>query len=269
VKDEHDAADAAILVAHRRYLDAAIDLLRLVATTGIDSPSRFVLMALAIRLVQRGTAAHTLCVQGYGADADPILRSMLSALASTIHVTAANSDGRALAYMADETRIARNRLPRLREHGLLTAAEAARLLDESVTFDAERREHYALMGISAEAHSGRGRAWHGHPTDEQFFAALGLTAWYDTFYASMSEDSHATAWSVVGEMKALARGETTFGPRYEATRFVVSASYAFITRCVRELDRYFDLKREPSIAAASEAMRLTLTRTLPASRSSG
>ena len=100
--DSHNAADAAILIAHRKFLDSAIDVLR-TGPREMDKPSQFVLVALAVRVIQRAAAAHTLCVQGYGTEASPLLRAMLSAVASIIYVAQENSDSRALAFMADES----------------------------------------------------------------------------------------------------------------------------------------------------------------------
>ena len=256
VPDSHNAADAAILIAHRKFLDSAIDVLR-TGPREMDKPSQFVLVALAVRVIQRAAAAHTLCVQGYGTEASPLLRAMLSALASVIYVAEENSDSRALAFMADETRIAKKRLPRLRDQGLLTDDEAQRFLDETTRFNIERIAHYEALGIPTDAPNHGSRTWHGYARDEQFFGAIGLKLWYDSFYASLSEDSHGSVWSVFKEMKSLALGDVTFGPHYEGTRFAVSSSYAFVTRCLNELDRALGLNQH---ATTAETMRLALAR---------
>ena len=261
VPDSLDPADAAILIAHRTFLDSAIDVLRH-GPSEMDRPSAFVLVALAVRLIQRAAAAHTLCVQGYGTEASPLLRSMLSALASIIYVAQDNSDSRALAFMADETRIANNRLPRLESQGLLTAEEAQRFLNESTRTNIERIAHYEALGINTDAPNQGGRTWHGYANDEQFFASIGLKPWYDSFYASLSEDSHASVWSIFKEMKSLALGDVAFGPHYEGTRFAVSSSYAFVSRCLAELDQALGLNQQGPIATIAETMRWALARTL-------
>ena len=266
---EHDLKARQLLVAHREFLDAAIEVVRL---WPVDGPAALVLSALSMRLLQRGAAAHTLCVSGYAAEAGPLLRVMLSALASITYIAASDSDSRALAFLAEETRVARNRLPRLGDQGLLTTNEATRLLHESESFNTERIAHYAKLGIQLDKPDRPGRSWHGYPNDEQFFTGTGLKAWYDSFYASFSEDSHASAWSLLTEIQALARGDLAFGPHYgnnRDLRFAIASSLAFVTRCLFEFDAAQNLGRHDHIVAFSEVMRRALAQAFPPRDSSG
>jgi Family of unknown function (DUF5677) len=267
--DAHEAAAVQLIVAHRRFLDAAIDVLRQVIpqmAATFDRPSPLVLLTLAMRLVQRGTAAHALCVNGYARDADPVLRSMLSALASITYVAAADSEGRALAFLADEVRISRNLIPRVRDQALLTPDEADRLLRQTEEFNAARVEHFAALGIDPDKPDRPGRSWHGYPSDEQFFAAIGLKDEYDASYARLSEDSHGSAWSLLGDIQALARGDFTFGPIFGNTvalRYAIGSSYKFVSLCLGQVDAALGLRQGAVITAATGAMQSALRAATP------
>jgi hypothetical protein len=182
VPDSHDATDAAILIAHRKFLDSAIDVLRK-GPREMDEPSQFVLVALAVRVIQRAAAAHTLRVQGYGTEASPLLRAMLSALASVIYVAQENSDSRALAFMADETRIAKKRLPRLRDQGL------------NVNWGG------VAGGAAGGALAGLGARGTG-----QIFKQLGASAFETELAAGLIGLPQAAAWPLIGS--ALWKGAT-------------------------------------------------------------
>lgn len=256
----HDAAAIELLVAHRRYLDAAIDVLRKVPTV-FERPSPLVLLALAMRLVQRGAGVHTLCVQGYAAEAGPVLRSMLSAVASITYIEQQDTDSRALTFLNDEVRISRNLLPRARDQGLLTPEEVERLLGQTETFNRERVEQFAPEGIHVDKQDRPGRTWHGYANDEQFFDAIGLKPWYDSFYSGLSEDSHGSSWSLLGDIQKLARGEFTFGPHYGNTadlRFTIAGSYSFVNRCLLVLDRGLALQQLGAITTSLERIRAAL-----------
>jgi hypothetical protein len=258
--DAHDAPARDLLVAHRQYLDAAVDVLRHVPPKFVR-PAPLVLLALGMRLVERGCAAHTLCVQGYARDVGPVLRSMLSAVASITYIAKANADSRALAFLDDEVRIARNIIPRIRDQELFTPDEADRLLRQTETFNSGRVKAFAAEGISADKEGRTGRSWHGYATDEQFFDAIGLRPWYDAFYSRLSEDSHGSSWSLFSEMQSLARGDYTFGPHYGNTvdlRYAIASSYTIVNGCLVQIDAAVALDQTAAVARAAEAMRAAM-----------
>jgi len=61
-------------------------------------------------------------------------------------------------------------------------------------------------------------------------------------------------WSLTREMRAIASGSIVFGPEGKDTRFVIAASWAFVSECLTQLNRARNLGQTAAIPTLRDEM---------------
>ena len=171
--------------------------------------------AIFVSLLNRARAVSALFATGYVQEADPIVRSMISAAANLlIIVSRPDPDGFALMYYLHIEDLALFRTNRLEEAGVVGSATADRMRQEIRQAAAPHRAAADAAGMKQPAKLGSKKdTWTGL-TDEQLMKEVGADRWYASYYRHMSSGVHADASTIGPDILALVNGEAAVGPRY-------------------------------------------------------
>ena len=222
------------LAAHRRILDTAAAMPGQI-DMGQEPVGHWVPLAPFSRLLHLGEAIQRLVGQGFGDASEPPARAMVSASISIVAIIDGDSDGRALAFLAETIKVRGKRLRALVEHGLMDQAAADAHEAAAVANDQAVLSEYATKGV-VPTKLGSGPTWHGL-TDHDLFDKMNAASWYDLFYAPFSDEAHANAAAIGPEITALRNGggiET--GPRDGDHIVVLLGSVQTICQALRQLD---------------------------------
>jgi hypothetical protein len=226
--------------------------------------------ALYVRMMQLARAISFLSANGYGEEAKPLARALLST-SIAIRVIVGDdlrakpsvqgqppvdlekiSDGRALAYLSHHTFIRR----RLNQAYLLrgwvdkqTVEEVDKEVDAQ---DAATLAEYEKHGITPIKLGAKEDSWHGL-TDEAAAKLVGVPDWYDLYYRPFSEESHGSEPAVRAELERLGKdGTVKIGPRYDDPFPVLNALLNAVGAAMLALDRQFGLGKADEIEKTAQ-----------------
>ena len=244
------------LRAHREVLDSAASM---AGPIEIDNEpvGRWVTLALISRLLHLGEAIHGLVELGFGDASEPLARAMTSASISIVTIVDGDSDGRALAFLAESIKVRQKRLSALVEHGLLDQPSADAHEASAAANDQAVLAVYANKGVSP-IKLGNRPTWHGL-TDRELFDRMNAAWWYDLFYAPFSDEAHANAAAIGPEITALREGAGVIsGPRESDQTAVLLGSVQTICQALRQLDAQRGWGRQDEIDKAFHRARSEL-----------
>lgn len=249
----------AILKAHDRLLNRAAEFLQGIQITVEGKPGQIVVFALVARIIQIGCALQDLLERGYGGEAHPLARSMLTGMAHIVALVDRETDGRALQFMIDSEKHQLQLVERAERYEIWDSPKANVAREEIAKSYREFRERFAKQGVVASKIKPEGtRTWHGLNSERDLFEALGMGHVYEFDYAWLSDETHMNIGAVTGELLDAVDGQTGFGPKGELPREVLFASSYAIPEALAQLSNLLGLGRRDEAAAMQKDFRSRL-----------
>lgn len=215
----------------------------------LDSVGKWVPYAIFGHLLRNGRALHQLLTSGYVDEGRAIGRVMMAAALNIVAIVDADSDGRALQFLAYERPLRRKALDRLVAQGHLT--QQRRDAIDAVDTDAEDKTlaGYGAAGITP-IRIGKGQStWHGL-TDRDLAIRMKAERWYDLYYGPLSDmGAHANIASLTGIVNEMLAGSFVVGPSRTDPAHVVMAGSAAVGEATSRLERHFALGKSAEAEA--------------------
>ena len=207
----------------------------------LDAVGKWVPFAIYGHLLRNGRALHQLLTTGYVEEGRATARVMMAAALNVVAIVDADSDGRALQFLAYQRPLRRKALDRLVAQGHLT--QARRDAIDAAETDAEDKTlaGYAAAGITPLP-IGKGQStWHGL-NDRDLAIRMKAERWYDIYYGPLSDmGAHANIASLTGIVSEMLTGSFAIGPsRTDPVHIVMAASEA-VGEVTCQLERHFAL----------------------------
>lgn len=209
----------------------------------LDSIGKWVPYAIFGHLLRLGRALHLLVSNGYIEEARPTARSMVAAALNIVAIVDADSDGRALQFIAYQRPLRRKALDRLVAQGHLST-ERRDAIDSADT-DAEEKSlaGYAAAGIEPKPLGRNPNTWHGL-TDHDLADAMKASHWYDLYYGPLSDmGSHGNVASITSMVGEMLGGRFVVGPGRGDPSLVLMAAIEAVGQAAEQLERHCAIGR--------------------------
>jgi hypothetical protein len=226
--------------------------------------------ALYVRMMQLARAISFLGANGYGEEAKPLARAILSTSIAIKVIVGDDlrnkpplqdqppvdfekvSDGRALAYLSYHTFIRRRLNQAYLRRGWVDRQRVEEVDREVDAQDAATLAEYEKQGITPIKLGTKEDSWHGL-SDEAAATLVGVPDWYDLYYRPFSEESHGSEPAIRAELERLAKdGIVKIGPRYDDPFPVLNALLNAVGAAMLGLDRQFGLGRADDIEKTAQ-----------------
>jgi excisionase family DNA binding protein len=215
----------------------------------LDSVGKWVPYAIFGLLLRNGRALHQLLSSGYVEEGRAIGRVMMAAALNIVAIVDADSDGRALQFLAYQRPLRRKALDRLVAQGHLT--QQRRDAIDTADTDAEDKTlaGYAAAGITPQPIGKGQNTWHGL-NDRDLAIRMKAERWYDIYYGPLSDmGAHGNIASLTGIVNEMLAGSFVVGPsRTDPTHVVMAASDA-VGEATCQLERHFALGKSAEAEA--------------------
>ncbi|MDE3111742.1 MAG: hypothetical protein KGN00_05050 [Chloroflexota bacterium] len=247
---------AAILKAHDQLLNRAAAFLQGVPITVEGKPGQIVVFAVVARVIQIGCALQELLERGYGGEAYPLARSMLTGMVHVVALVDGDTDGRALQFMTDAEKYQLQLIERAERYEIWNSEKAQAEREGVVESYRAFLERFAKQGVVPSKIKPEGtRTWHGLNSERALFEAMGMKHIYELDYAWLSDETHVNIGAVTGELMDALDGHTGFGPKGELPHEILFASSYSIPEVLVQLSNLLGLNRRDEVVAMQKEFR--------------
>jgi len=213
----------------------------------LDSIGKWVPYAIFGHLLRLGRALDLLVSNGYLEEARPTAQAMVAAALNIVTIVDAESDGRALQFIAYQRPLRRKALERLVAQGHLTS-ERKNAIDSADT-DAEDKTlaGYAAAGIVPKPLGKNAATWHGL-TDRDLAARMKASHWYDLYYGPLSDmGAHGNVASITSMVNEMLGGRFVIGPGGGDPTHLLMAAIEAVGQAAEQLERHYGLSKSTEV----------------------
>lgn len=225
----------------------------------LDSVGKWVPYAIFGHLLRNGRALHQLLTTGYVDEGRAIGRVMMAAALNIVAIVDADSDGRALQFLAYQRPLRRKALDRLVAQGHLSPQRRDAI--DAANTDAEDKTlaGYTAAGITPRPIGNGQTTWHGL-NDRDLAKRMKAERWYDIYYGPLSDmGAHANIASLTGIVNEMLAGSFVVGPsRTDPVHLVMAASDA-VGEATCQLERHFALGMNSEAEAIYQRAQRSIT----------
>jgi len=255
----HPPEQAALFAAHDRMLHEAVEWLDATHAPIKGIGSRM-LMVLAARILQLGSALQRLCETGHAGEAAPIARAMVSACVTLVYI-AEDRGNRAAAYMETDRLERKKRIRLIKEAGeaakakgtppLYSDAELTAIEQKDVELSAIEDQKFAVLakhGVVPTRLGPRKDTISGL-NERDLFEAMNATYWYLAYYKLFSDEVHVSSNALSAELVEQLSGQSLVGAKFENPFHVLTASREMVFNTLEQIDHAFGLGQHDKLDA--------------------
>lgn len=244
-----DERDQRLVRAHDDMLKAAASMLEGVPVNVDGKPGQVTVFATVARVIQIGCAVQDLMERGYGEEAAPLARSMLSGAMTVVALVDADTDGRALAYQMHAEKYENTLIDRAEKYEIFDREQAARERRKTADRFRDGREMFARNGVTPARLGDSDRCWHGLNSDKALFEKMGWSHIYELDYAWLSDEVHFNIGAIGRELSELFDQNLSFGPKGQVDDKVLKASADAVLESLVQLSNLLQLGKREEIMA--------------------
>ncbi len=263
------ATHGALFAAHDALLHDSVDWLDS-AQVQIRTIGDRMLILLAARILQLGTALQRLCEAGHAGEAAPTVRAMVSACVILAY-TAEDRDGRSAAYMETDRTERRRSIADIKAaqnkaiaegSDLFISNEALASIEQKLAEVAEADDRMvANLARHAVVPTRLGRrtdTFSGLNNERELFERMGRLRWYLSYYKSFSDEVHVSASALYTEVVEQIAGQNLIGAKFEDPLYLIGASSEMVMNALEQIDRAFVLHQDAGLKAIDDRISTAL-----------
>jgi hypothetical protein len=247
-----------LLRAHDEMLTAAANCLQGVRVTVEGKPAQITVLALVARIIQIGCALQELMERGYGDEAAPLARSMLTGVANVVAIVDGEPDGRALSYQLHAETFERKLIDRAEKYEIFDPERAKAEREDTERKFKQARAMFEGFGVVRAQLGESDRYWHGLNTERDLFAKMGMLPQYELEYAWLSDEVHVNIGAISRELTDAFDEKLGFGPRGNVPDIVLMASSDAIPEALAQLSNLLGLNKRDEAQAIKDRFKAEL-----------
>lgn len=247
-----------LLRAHDEMLSAAVGFLQGVRVTVEGKPAQITVFALVARIIQIGCALQELMERGYGDEAAPLARSMLTGVANVVAIVDGEPDGRALSYQLHAEKFERRLIDRAEKYDIFDAEQAKAAREDSERRFKQGRTMFEKFGVAPARLGESDRYWHGLNTERDLFEKIGMLPQYELDYAWLSDEVHVNIGAISRELTEAFDEKLGFGPKGPVPDSVLMASSDAIPEALAQLSTLLGLNQRDEAQAIRDRFKAEL-----------